>query len=169
MFLIWLFWAPGLLTFLIWDPHDWPCCRNGKSGCFKKALWSLKTLSHDILDISHSKPAAFPPLNPWHLKREVVAVLQSRSAFVTWKGERLTGSKWKMETGICEPGTQISAGGRNGTFHMGFVILMGQLSLFEVVQMILLFSCSCSAWELPWHEPIVRFTGVNAKTSPGSV
>lgn len=64
MFLIWLFWAPGLLTFLIWDPHDWPCCRNGKSGCFKKALWSLKTLSHDILDISHSKPAAFPPLNP---------------------------------------------------------------------------------------------------------
>lgn len=39
MFLIWLFWARGLLTFLIWDPHERPCGRNGKSGSFKKLLW----------------------------------------------------------------------------------------------------------------------------------
>lgn len=88
----------GLLTFLIWDPLDWPCCRYAKSGSFKNILWPLKTLSHDILDISHSKPTAFPHPRPSDRtkKKKLWQSLQPSSAFVTWKGERLTGSQWKM-------------------------------------------------------------------------
>lgn len=126
MFLIWLFWATGLLTFLIRDPHDLPCCRNGRSGSFKKALWSLKTLSHDILDISHSKPAAFPHLRPSDTtkRKKLWQSLPSSSAFVRWKGEMLTGSKWKVSTGIFEPGTQISlALQEEGMEHFTLVLL----------------------------------------------
>lgn len=42
IFLIWLLWATGLLTFLIQDPHESPSYRDGKSGSFQKApqcLW----------------------------------------------------------------------------------------------------------------------------------
>lgn len=56
----------------------------------KNSCGSLKTLSCDILDISHSKPAAFPHLRPSDTtkRKELWQSLQSSSAFVTGKGER---------------------------------------------------------------------------------
>lgn len=96
MFLIWLFWAMGLLTFLTWDPHDLPCCKNRKPVSFKKVLWSLKTLCHNILDISHSKPAAFPPSGTTKRKKLWLS-LQPSSAFVTGKGERIIVENCRQE------------------------------------------------------------------------
>lgn len=56
----------------------------------KKSCGSLKTLSCDILGISHSKPAAFPHLRPSDTtkRRKLWESLQSSSVFVTGKGER---------------------------------------------------------------------------------
>lgn len=142
IFLIRLLCATGLLTFLIWDPRESPIWRNGKSGSYQKALFSVEMLSCHILEHGPSSPSIFPQLRPSKTakrKKSWWSGLPS-SAFVmcmerlagSVKAENVDISRWPKYLDV--PAIKLE---RTEKFTLFFPSLRDTPSLmFEVAQMI---------------------------------